>query len=330
MATLIRPPPNDPSLSVMENTLELTRLTDIDPDMFTNTRPLWHPPGARGVYGGSVIAQCLSAAQKTVPADFAVHSMHCYFVLAGNAEIPIIYYVEHVREGKSFATRTVQARQRGKPIFTTTLSFMREGSAGFKRVEHGLPLPDVPQPYDDPSEVLWSSRGPFESQHLDTYNGDAVDAHLVRTRNWMRARGKISNAGGHRAHLNALAYMTDSFFIGTIARAHRVWRNPPAAKDGERDTEVARRIKAQNGGQEHNEDKRPEIGMMVSLDHTIYFHRPKDFKADEWLFSEMDTPWSGDGRGVVTQRIWTRDGKLVATCFQEGLVRLKQSSESKL
>ena len=164
---------------------------------------------------------------------------------------------------------------------------------------------------------IWTSRGPFESQHLDTYNGDALDAHLVRTRNWMRARGKISVTGGHIAHLNALAYMTDSFFIGTIARAHRVWRNPPTSKDSERDTEVARRIKSQNGGKDKNVEQRPEIGMMVSLDHTIFFHRPKDFKADEWLFSEMDTPWSGDGRGVVTQRIWTKDGKLVATCFQE-------------
>jgi len=71
-------------------------------------------------------------------------------------------------------------------------------------------------------------------------------------------------------------------------------------------------------------DQRPEIGMMVSLDHTIYFHSPKDFRADEWMFTECESPWSGDGRGLVMQRMYTREGRLVATCVQEGVVRLKQ------
>ena len=129
--------------------------------MFTNTRPLWHPPGARGVYGGAVIAQCLSAAQRTVPSNFTVHSMHCYFVLAGNAEIPIIYNVERVRDGKSFCTRTVQARQRARPIFTVTLSFMREIEKGDKIVEHAVPIADVP---DVEESGVDHSRGPFESR----------------------------------------------------------------------------------------------------------------------------------------------------------------------
>lgn len=111
---------------------------------------LWHPPGARGIYGGAVIAQCLAAAQLTVPppspendnAVFLIHSMHCYFVLAGDSSIPILYHVERVRDGKSFVTRTVQARQRGKCIFTTTLSFVREGSGGKITVDHGWDMPD--------------------------------------------------------------------------------------------------------------------------------------------------------------------------------------------
>ena len=97
--------------------------------------------------------------------------MHCYFVLAGSSEIPIIYHVEHVREGKSFATRTVQARQRGRPIFTVTLSFMREGSAGKRTVQHQIPLPDVPGPIEDESEAVIGSHGPFESQHFDSIFG---------------------------------------------------------------------------------------------------------------------------------------------------------------
>jgi acyl-CoA thioesterase 8 len=173
MATLIRPPPDKEGQSQIENVLELTELTDIDPDLFTNTRPMWHPPGARGIFGGAAIAQTLAAAQKTIPKDFTVHSMHCYFVLAGNAEIPIIYHVERVRSGKSFATRTVQARQRGKVIFTTTMSFVRQNSGGEKLVEHTYPMPDVPDPEDgmDDLDTHGGDKGPFQSQRLPIENG---------------------------------------------------------------------------------------------------------------------------------------------------------------
>lgn len=170
MTTLIRPPAINQALSPIENVLELTELTDIDPDLFTNTRPMWHPPGARGIFGGAVIAQTLAAAQKTIPADFTVHSMHCYFVLAGNAEIPILYHVERVRSGKSYATRTVQARQRGRVIFTTTMSFVRQDSGGEKKVEHAYPMPDVPGPTEGMND-LDNAKSPFESQRLDILNG---------------------------------------------------------------------------------------------------------------------------------------------------------------
>jgi acyl-CoA thioesterase 8 len=173
MATLIRPPPLDPSQSTMENVLELTQLSDIDPDLFTNTRPLWLPPGARGIFGGAAIAQTLSAAQKTVSPDFTVHSMHCYFVLAGSSDIPIIYHVERVRSGKSFATRTVQARQRGKVIFTTTMSFVRQNSAGEKKVEHAHPMPKVPGPEEglDTLEIEDHGKSAFMSYRLPIENG---------------------------------------------------------------------------------------------------------------------------------------------------------------
>ena len=261
--------------------------------MFTNIRQLWHPPGARGVYGGAVIAQCLSAAQETVPDGYLVHSMHCYFVLAGNSDIPIIYHVERVRTGRSFATRTVQARQRDVAIFTTTLSFMREGSGGAITLNHNAPMPDTPAPLEDETEAIYVGHGPFESQHHDTVPDD-VEPHAVRTRCWLRARGKISDQGGYRAHLNALAYMSDSFFIGTVARAHRTYRKPPKtdkSSDRPQDKSVAKRFKSLNGGHEDNVEQRPEIGMMVSLDHTIFFHNPKNFRADEWLLSEMHSPW---------------------------------------
>ncbi|KAF2183712.1 Thioesterase/thiol ester dehydrase-isomerase [Zopfia rhizophila CBS 207.26] len=358
MSTLIRPPPLDPSQSAIENLLELTQLSDIDPDLFTNTRPLWHPPGARGIYGGAAIAQCLSAAQRTVPNDFTIHSMHCYFVLAGNSEIPIIYHVERVRSGKSFATRTVQARQRGKVIFTTTMSFVRENSGGEQKVEHSADMPDVPGPVegmDDLSPSGGMHSGPFQSQRVEIFNNDSPYPHTKKTRQWIKARGQISPTGGHEAHLSALAYMSDSYFIGTIARVHKLWRYSAVRKSNTKssidedtlknllkmDDETLKRVqfvedvdlerlRRLRNGEDVSKDVKPEIGMMVSLDHTIYFHNPRNFRADEWMFTEMETPWAGDGRGLVYQRIFSRDGQLIASCVQEGVVRLRQPGESKL
>jgi acyl-CoA thioesterase 8 len=179
MGTLIRPRPINESQSNIENVLELTQLSDIDPDLFTNARPLWHPPGARGIFGGAAIAQCLSAAQKTVPENFTVHSMHCYFILAGNSEIPIIYHVERVRSGKSFATRTVQARQRGKVIFTTTCSFVRQNSGGEKKVEHATPMPDCPGPVEGMDDLDHGGQptGPFQSQRIEILNSMPHQRH---------------------------------------------------------------------------------------------------------------------------------------------------------
>lgn len=158
----------------------------------------------------------------------------------------------------------------------------------------------------------------------------------------MKARGTISPAGGHEAHLAALAYMSDSYFIGTVARVHKLWRYAAVRKSNTKssidedvlkkllamDDEDLKRVKfldqhdlerirkLKNGVQEDTKPK-AEIGMMVSLDHTIYFHDPRAFRADEWMFAEMETPWSGDGRGLVFQKLFTRDGRLIATCVQE-------------
>ncbi|RAL65897.1 hypothetical protein DID88_005559 [Monilinia fructigena] len=287
--TLVPPPPINPSKSAIENVLELRELSQIAPDIFTNAYPLWHPPGARGIYGGAIIAQCLAAAQCTVPHNFTVHSMHCYFVLAGNSDLPVMYYVEHVREGRSFATRTVQARQKGKCIFTTTMSFVRENSGGKKTVKHAVTIPkDIQQPNED-EELL-------------------------------KMEMKIDSP----------------YFIGTVGRIHELWRyaSEEKKKDGKKDTEnekYMKKLKESEGfGHDlNNEEKRPEVGMMVSLDHTIYFHEPRRFRADEWMFTEMSSPWSGDGRGVVTQHMFAKDGTLIATCFQEGVVRLNQDGSEK-
>ena len=136
---------------------------------------------------------------------------------------------------------------------------------------------------------------------------DSSDPHVKKTRQWVRATGRISAEGGHQAHLNALAYMSDSYFIGTVARIHGLVK----VNDRSSDSQPAKKPEMA----EPKDDR--EVGMMVSLDHTIYFHNPRNFRADDWLLTEMESPWSGDGRGVATQEIYTRDGLLVATCVQE-------------
>ncbi|KAJ5722705.1 hypothetical protein N7488_000740 [Penicillium malachiteum] len=348
--TLFSPPPDDHSKAPIENVLDLTPVVDLGPDVFTNTRPLWHPPGARGIYGGAAIAQSLSAAMRTVPADFAVHSMHCYFVLAGDSELPILYHVERVRDGRSFVTRTVQARQRGRPIFTTTLSFSRVGSGGEKTLNHATPMPDVKIPDTLPGTVRALSDaggGPFESKRAGIINR-THNPEDKRVRRFVRARGRVSEEGGFQAHLSALAYITDSFFIGTVSRVHDIPRfsspaeleqvlkalkNPSDLDDEdirkalqelkeEEASDLRRRLEGALSNASTQEHK--EVGMMVSLDHSIYFHNPRAFRADEWMFFEMESPWAGEGRGLAVQKIWSQNGTLIATCTQEGVVRLKQ------
>ncbi|OAQ85010.1 acyl-CoA thioesterase II [Purpureocillium lilacinum] len=338
-STLIKPPPKDPNKAPIENVLEVTEMAVLGPDIFTNARPQWHPPGARGIYGGSVIAQCLASAQKTVPDHFLVHSCHCYFLLAGSADVPILFHVERVRDGRSFATRTVQARQRGRCIFTTTISFTREGSGGEQQVRHAVPLPDgVEAPSDDwDGEPEYARTGPFQSRKIEVLRARDPEARPDerKARQWIRSRGAISASGGHQAHLEALAYMSDSYFIGTVSRVHRLWRFPFAPEEVPKlPADVRRQVEQLSefegmGSRVEDWVGRPSVGMLVSLDHSIYFHEPLRVRADEWMFTEMESPWSGDGRGVVLQKIFAKDGTLLATCVQEGVVRLKQDGSEK-
>ncbi len=303
---------------------------------------------------------CVSAAQRTIPDDLIVHSCHCYFLLAGLDELPILFHVERVRDGRSFATRTVQARQKGRAIFTTTISFVREGTGGRPNnmVHHAYPMPlgqdgrPIQPPADDFTEDgpgIPGQSSPFQNFRIEVLNKGSPHAHEKKTRQWIRARGKIT--GGHQAHLNALAYMSDSYFIGTISRIHRLWRFPFSVDEMTKfEPAVQEHFRKLNDWEGMGTDPtelrdRPEVGMMVSLDHTIYFHEPKKVRDDEWMFTEMESPWAGDGRGVVMQRIFAKDGPLLATCVQEvstdrfpssgsetdsmsGIVRLKDKAPS--
>ncbi|RFU26081.1 hypothetical protein B7463_g10252, partial [Scytalidium lignicola] len=334
--TLFKPPPLDPSKSLIENLLELTSLNQVYPKLFTNTRPAWHPPGARGIFGGVTIAQCLLAANQTVPHNFAIHSINCFFLLAGNSNIPIIYHVECLREGKSFATRNVKAMQKEKLIFTSTISFVRLESDRKKLIEHAEPIPpNVPIPKDDIDDGLTqgdeTGEWPYINRRIGIVNITSPNPHEKFTHQWVKARGKISASGSHQIHLAALAYMSDSYLIGVIPRVHNIWRftRPPFTElilPGD-DLWMHSKIHGEIpilDREERLENEDLEIGMMVTLNHTMFFHNPLKVRADEWMLTELRSHWAGDERGVAYQKIWTKDGVLIASCIQEAVIRLKQ------
>ncbi|EAQ89586.1 hypothetical protein CHGG_06205 [Chaetomium globosum CBS 148.51] len=374
-STLLRPPPEDPKKAQIENALEVTELAVLGPETSSPTRASHgNPPGARGIYGGAVIAHVALAAGAAGPVGpptfLGPTRAHCYIPMLGEAtsELPILFHVEQVRDGRSFATRTVQARQRGRCIFTTTISFVRDTSGGstsseeeggegpkaatpqkkkqIAEVSHasaiprgpdGQPLRPPPDDYAGEPELI--SQGPFQGARIEVVDAGGADKPGEKvTRQWVRARGKI--AGGQAAQLEALAYVSDSYFIGTITRIHKLWRFPFKAEDYDQLPEDLKlKVKTLHQWEGMGEDPRemvgrPTIGMMVSLDHTIYFHEPTKVRADDWMLTEMQSPWAGDGRGVVMQKIFSKDGTLLATCVQEGLVRLQQPApegkESKL
>ena len=206
-----------------------------------------------------------------MPQDFIVHSCHCYFLLAGSSELPILFHVEKVRDGKSYATRTVQARQKGRAIFTATMSFVREGSSGSpsSQVSHASPMPlgadgkPVAPPPDNLAEIPdLANMGPFQSNRIEVINEASPHAHEKKTRQWVRAKGEIT--GGHQAHLNALAYVSDSFFIGTITRIHKLWRFPFKAEDVDKlEPELRERVTKLNAWEGMGDPKdmvgRPEM-----------------------------------------------------------------------
>jgi acyl-coenzyme A thioesterase 1/2/4 len=270
--------------------------------------------------------------------------MHGYFVVAGESSTPITYHVDRVRDGQSFAMRAVQARQRDKCIFITTLSFARD-IGGRKMAEHAGAMPSgVPVPSDSIDIAQLAKAGqmgkdsPYECIRCPVDSKDRPEERKLR--HWIRARGRIT--GNRNAHLAALAYMSDNYFIGTVARVHNASRfdnqryidlNVARARMSELEraemrqyfVDLAREEAAENWGL----DRGQHVAMMVSLDHAIFFHDPHVVRADEWMLAEMESPWARNERGLVVQRIWSRDGVLVATCFQEGIVRLSQDQLEK-
>ncbi len=241
------------------------------------------------VFGGQVAAQALVAAQLTVPDERHVHSLHSYFLLGGDLSIPIIYDVENVRDGGSFTTRRVAARQHGAIIFYMTVSFQKVED-GF---DHQDPMPDVPPPEEcTPLPDVIRSINP-EAADWWVKEWSAIDARLVTTgddaatqRLWFRFAGTLPD--DRRLRNAVLTYFSDLTLLGPTLIPHdRVVSSP--------DMQVA------------------------SLDHTIWFHRPA--AANQWFLYDQHSPSASRARGLAIGRVFSEDGVLVATIAQEGLIR---------
>ncbi|KAJ2723308.1 acyl-CoA thioesterase [Coemansia sp. Benny D115] len=273
-------------------------LEEVGPDTYLSV-DLWRPQGGRGVFGGQVIGQALSAATKTVESPFRCNSLHCYFLAAGKNTEMIAYEVRRVRQGASYCSRLVVAKQSGRVIFMATVSFQKPEPTV---LAHQYAMPKVPAPETLLSREALILRGGDEP--TSTWQADEVSALPVETRPvpmdakaglpinaiWLRARGDMS-ALGHCHHQSMLAYASDFALISTALRPFQMRRQ----------------------GAQHR------LTMLVSLDHTVWFHEP--FRADDWLLYVMESPRTASGRGLSFGRIYSRDGTLVASTAQEGVTR---------
>ncbi|MFC3095779.1 acyl-CoA thioesterase II [Alteromonas sediminis] len=259
--------------------------------------------GFRALFGGQVLAQSLTAASRTVDNARFCNSFHSYFLLPGDASKPVVYDVENVRDGRSFSTRRVKAIQNGKNIFYMT--------ASFQTVENGLVhqyanMPEVPAPHDLVSDITHYEKNkhklsakmqevlayhkPIDFRSVKAVEGDVQQEQAPVRHIWLKANEKL----GQDIALNqaALAYASDYHFLTTALMPHGI----------------------------HPSDKELAI---ATIDHAMWFHRPIQF--DEWLLYVIDAPSTGNARGFVRGEFFDREGNLVASAAQEGLLRLRKN-----
>lgn len=253
------------------------------------------------VFGGQTIAQSLVAAQRTVDASRQVHSLHGYFMLPGDPTTPIIYEVDRIRDGGSFTTRRVVAIQHGKAIFSLEASFQvpEEGLAHQVEMPEGIPDPsDLPsqqqiiRKYGDtvPDGIrrYWERERPLEMKPVILEHYTSREKLAPRQHVWIKPAGPIPD--DHAIQCAVLAYMSDLTLLDTSTFAHG---------RGIFDADI----------------------QAASLDHAMWFHRPN--KLDDWLLYTQDSPSTSGGRGFTRGSIYSRDGVLVASVVQEGLIRLR-------
>lgn len=281
--------------NVLDELLRLLKLERIEKNIY---RGQSQDLGFGNVFGGQVIGQALSAASQTIDQAYSAHSVHCYFMLAGDASKPIIYTVDRIRDGRSFLTRRVVAVQNGRAIFSMAASFHKK-EEGFA---HQDEMPDIegPEGLENEREMAVRLSNHFPAAVIDKLLCEKpIEIRLVNPVDpinptprppekyiWFRAIGKIPD--DMATHRYVLAYASDFHLVGTALYPHgKTFWSP--------DVQVA------------------------SLDHAMWFHR--EFRMDSWLLYVMKSPSAGAGRGLNIGSIYTRDGVLVASVIQEGLQR---------
>lgn len=316
-------------LSPIERHLNIVPLSNPTKDTFVNASPLWRP-GSRGIFGGIAIGQSLRAAQATVEDRYHAHSMHCSFVFPGKPDKPITYSVERVRDGRSFCTRCVRATQDDRPIFIANISFATSTEHS-NIVQHAERFPSdvplTPAVVDTPVKVHGiDPDSPYINRSVGIRRRSSSGPQDKRIHQWIRARGSISSQSP-AIHLGALAFMSDSYLLAAVPHSHGIWHfvNPPVTEfyptnhDIFPSSSTHIHLPRPHYGKDQEFQNRParRVAMMVSLDHTIYFHNQNQLRVDDWLLAEIHTSWAGDGRCLMHQKIWSREGVLFATCIQE-------------
>ena len=263
--------------------LELLDLETIESNVYRGFSP---PETKVRVFGGQVAAQALVAAVRTVDDEHACHSLHAYFLRAGDPSRPIVYEVDRICDGRSYVTRRVVGIQGGKAIFNLQASFHRAEEAGY---EHQLPMPDVPGPEAasprDESELPPEARVDFLHSVRPVVALTLPVTDPYRRQVWMRANGTMGD--DPVLHTCVFTYMSDLTLLGATVQPHLAAGERPA--------------------------------MMASLDHAMWFHRP--FRADEWLLYDQETGSATGGRGIARGRLYTQSGVLAASVAQEGVIR---------
>lgn len=288
--------------AAMEELLGILDLEQLEHNLFRGRSP---KVGWQRVFGGQVIGQALVAAQRTVKSDRFVHSLHAYFMRPGDPSVPIIYEVDRIRDGGSFTTRRVVAIQHGHAIFSLSSSFQKDEDG----LEHAIAMPEgVPDPDDllthkelvknfidqVPENIrrYWQRERPIEMKPVSLTHYVSREKLPPEQNIWIRTTGAVPDDRALQAAV--LAYLSDMTLLDTATFAHgRAVFDP--------DLQVA------------------------SLDHAMWFHRPN--RLDDWLLYSQDSPSSSGSRGFTRGALYARDGTLVASVAQEGLVRLKRSAQ---
>ena len=290
------------SNNTIEELLQLMELEQLEVNLFRGeSRDI----GTSRVFGGQVLAQSIIAASRTVD-EGSIHSLHSYFLRAGDAEAPIVYNVERNRDGRSFKSRRVVAIQHGRPIFTLAASFQLEQEG----IDHQFDMPDVPMPEELSSESnipedrleqvtpllrRWFSRtGPFDFRPTQQRDVFKPQPQAPYSNIWFRLNGKIDATD--EMHRALMAYASDFHLVGTATLPH---------------------------GISFIQDNL----LMASLDHGMWFHRPA--RVDDWLLYSCDSPSSSGGRGLARGLIYDRNGRLVASTIQEGMIRVGKPSDAR-